>query len=221
MTRSIPASRAIASAVACRSPVSSTTSSPIFRSLAMARCDVARIGSATAIDRHLPSVDRHVHWGPCRGRQSLGFRTQGTGDRPSRRAASGCRPPARARRPPRSPPCQWPMRTTRRWRWRSPRSAAARTIAARERMLTRGLEARHQPQHAGLVDAGIGCQHHVGHGRRALGDRAGLVEDHGIDIPGSLKRLATLDQHPELGALAGGDHHRGREPPAPSHRGRR
>ena len=46
--------------------------------------------------------------------------------------------------------------------------------------------------------------------RRALGQRAGLVEHDGVDRRQPLERLAALDQHAGRGAASAGDHHRGR-----------
>ena len=50
----------------------------------------------------------------------------------------------------------------------------------------------------------------LGDHRLAVGERAGLVEDDGLDAVGGLQRVAALDQDAALRALAGADHDGGR-----------
>src|ERR1039457_4252468 len=63
-------------------------------------------------------------------------------------------------------------------------------------------------EQVGAVDAGdrLGG----GDGHLAGGDRAGLVEDHGVDPAGGLEGLVALDEDAELGAAAGRHHQGGR-----------
>ena len=70
------------------------------------------------------------------------------------------------------------------------------------------LQGAGQPQDLVGVLAGAGDDIEQGH--LPGGDRAGLVEQHGVDGAGALEHLGSLDQDAELGAPAGADHQGGR-----------
>ena len=92
-TRSMPASRATASAVARASPVSITTSSPMRRSRAIASREVGRIGSATArTAASAPSTATKTAVARRAPRAPAAAPASGTGrDARARRGAPGCR----------------------------------------------------------------------------------------------------------------------------------
>ena len=73
------------------------------------------------------------------------------------------------------------------------RSAAAATIALRQRMLARALDAGGEPQHLVVVEALRG--HDGDDLRLAFGQRAGLVDHDGIDFLHAFERLGVVDQH--------------------------
>ena len=92
-----------------------------------------------------------------------------------------------------------------------PRSWAAATIAAaRGCSLARSTLAASRSS-LGLVEARGGRD--GGDGRLALGQRAGLVDDEGVDPLHPLERFRVPDKHAGLGAAADADHdrHRGGE----------
>ena len=93
------------------------------------------------------------------------------------------------------------------------RSAAAATIAARQRMLARALDAGGKAQHLVLVEAVRRRRSATTFGL-AFGQRAGLVDHQRVDLLHALQRLGVLDQHAGLRAAADADHdrHRRREP---------
>ena len=93
-------------------------------------------------------------------------------------------------------------------RQRSPRAAGPVGDGARDRVLGAVLDGARQPQHlVGVLAVG---GHHVGEGHLAGRHGAGLVEHDGVDAPGRLEHLGTLDEDAELGAAAGADHEGGR-----------
>ena len=70
----------------------------------------------------------------------------------------------------------------------------------RQRVLGRFFDGGGQSQHLALIP--IGQQHHIGERRLADGDRAGLVEDHGVELGRALQRVAGADQDAVLRAQA-------------------
>jgi hypothetical protein len=83
-----------------------------------------------------------------------------------------------------------------------------------ERMLAPALRRAGEVEQLGDGPASQG--HDLGDGRPAQRERAGLVEDDGVDAVGVLERLAAADQDAGLGALARADHDGG----VASHRAR-
>ena len=77
-----------------------------------------------------------------------------------------------------------------------------------QRMLARLFEAGGQAEQLGFIEPGGG--HNRNDPRLALGERAGLVDDQGIDPLEDLERFGVLDQHARGGAAAGADHDRHR-----------
>jgi hypothetical protein len=61
-----------------------------------------------------------------------------------------------------------------------------------------------------LVGVLAGARDDIAQGHPAGGDRAGLVEHHGVDGAGALEHLGPLDQDAELGTPAGAHHQCGR-----------
>ena len=84
---------------------------------------------------------------------------------------------------------------------------AGRRDGGRDRMLRPGLERGGQDLEPAVV--GLGSDH-VDQFHAALGDRAGLVQDQGVDPAAVLEDLATLDDDAQLGAPAGAHHDRQR-----------
>ena len=72
-------------------------------------------------------------------------------------------------------------------------------------MLGVRLGGRRQHQHV-VVAVPVRCRHGR-HGRLALGQGAGLVEQHRADRPHALQRQPVLDQHAGTGGAFGGDRH--------------
>ena len=93
-----------------------------------------------------------------------------------------------------------------------PFASAARDDRLGERVLAGALDAGGEAQDLVLRKA-FG-RHDRGHGRPALGQRAGLVDDERVDLLHALQRLGVLDQHAGLRAAADADHdrHRRRQP---------
>ena len=77
-------------------------------------------------------------------------------------------------------------------------------------MLAGGLERGHAGQQLALVDAAGGVGHDVGEPHLAVGEGAGLVEDHDIDGAREFEGIAPLEEDAELGAAAGSDQDRRR-----------
>ena len=76
-----------------------------------------------------------------------------------------------------------------------PACSAASTMARAERVLGGTFDAGGEAQQLVGVDAGGG--HDRGDGRPALGQRAGLVDDEGVDLLHPFECLGVLDQHTE------------------------
>ena len=74
----------------------------------------------------------------------------------------------------------------------------------RERMLRAGFRSRGRGQH--LIGREPSQRNHLGQTHRALGDRAGLVQQHDVGCVGRLEDLASLEQDAELGGAAGPRH---------------
>jgi hypothetical protein len=81
-----------------------------------------------------------------------------------------------------------------------------------ERMLAAALETGGEAEKLGTVDAVCGLQ--SDHRGAAFGQRAGLVDDQGVDRLQALQRFRVLDQDARAGAATDADHdrHRGGEP---------
>ena len=108
-------------------------------------------------------------------------------------------PGRRRRRPPRS-------RRAGRTRARRAAPGRRRRRRAGARCRSRALAARSRTSRGRPA----GRRHDLGHGRPAEGQRAGLVEDHGVDLVGDLEGLAAADEDAGLGAASGPDHDRRR-----------
>ena len=89
-------------------------------------------------------------------------------------------------------------------RGRHPALGGAREHGGGERVLAPLLEPGGEREH--LVFREAGGRHHRDEARLALGERAGLVDDDGVDLLHDLERLGALDQDACLGAAAGGHH---------------
>jgi len=76
-----------------------------------------------------------------------------------------------------------------------------------QRMLGVALGRGRQAQHLGLRMPVH--RYHIRHPRLAGRDRAGLIQDDGVDAAGGLQRLAALDQDAAFGAAPGRHHDRG------------
>ena len=75
-----------------------------------------------------------------------------------------------------------------------------------ERVLGRAFDAGGEAEELALVEPGGGDD--LRDRRLALGERAGLVDDQGVDLLHHLERLGVLDQDAEAGAAADADHDR-------------
>ena len=78
-----------------------------------------------------------------------------------------------------------------------------------ERVLTVGLGRRGDREH--LVSVQVTDRFHGGDGGLALGEGAGLVEQHGVDGAHALEREPVLHQHPATGGALSGDGHHQRD----------
>ena len=87
--------------------------------------------------------------------------------------------------------------------------ACARTIAVAKRMLAALLQAGGEAEDFVLESAG-GCGRSLTSLRLAFGQRAGLVDDQGVDFLQGLERFGVFDEHSGVGAAAGADHDRHR-----------
>ena len=144
------------------------------------------------------AVDRDVGDGPAGGR--AGGRGLGEAPRCRRRA----RPSSGCSRSPRCAARTCPRRSPRRHHPRSrgsrspsrgrPRPRVPGRRSRLERMLAPRLE---RPGHVeDLRDRPAGCRHDLDDRRLTERQRAGLVEDDGVDTVGGLERLAAADQDP-------------------------
>ena len=211
-TRSMPAARAIASAVRRLSPVSMTTSSPSRWSSATASTEpgLERVGDgddgrpAARRGRRRPASCRPR---PARRRRPAATPTSipaasrkpGATDQ-DRRPVDG-RPDARHRRSPR-------RRSPRAGRGRASRSPRARW---RRRADARSRARRPRRARGARSSAGAPAARTTSRDPRlALGERAGLVEHDRPDRAEPLERLGVAEQDAGLGALARADHDRGR-----------
>ena len=117
----------------------------------------------------------------------------------------------RRRRPPRPAPRRrgraWPRKPST-GREPSPRSRACATIASPSGCSLPASTAAARSRIGRLVESGDG--RHSGDGRRAVRQRAGLVEDDRVDPTCGLERLAAPDQHACLRAPPRADHDRRR-----------
>ena len=73
----------------------------------------------------------------------------------------------------------------------------------------RGLFGRGHPAQNILIIITGGKIDQIGELRSTMGQRAGLIKDHGLNGLGLFQGLTVLDQHPQLGPTAGSDHDRG------------
>ena len=80
---------------------------------------------------------------------------------------------------------------------------------ASERVFTVGLGCGSQRQH--LVFGSVACGVDGGDGGLALGQGAGLVEQHRVHGAHGLQREAVLDEHPAAGGALGRDRHHQRD----------
>ena len=95
---------------------------------------------------------------------------------------------------------------TRRLAQRDPPLLAAADDRGGERMLASALEGRGEPQQRRLVHTLE--RDHSHELRLALGERARLVDDEGVDFAHDFDRLGVPEEHAEGCRLAGGDHDR-------------
>ena len=166
-----------------------------------------RVGDAEQARR--PAVDRDEDDRLALAPQLVGLARQRRRDRsPARRRTPGCRSPRSGPRPGPSTPC--PVCD-----WNASAAASASPVLARgagdrrgQRMLARLFEAGGQSEQLGFV---LARRRHDRHQPGlALGQRAGLVDDQGVDPLQDLERLGVLDQHAGAGPAAGPDHDRHR-----------
>ncbi len=87
-----------------------------------------------------------------------------------------------------------------------PLSCCALDDGGRQRMFAGAFQAGRELQHVVFLKAFRG--EHGDQFRPALGERAGLVDDQGVDLLHDLQRLGVFDQHAQRCALAGADHDR-------------
>ncbi len=204
----MPSCFATVFAVVRLSPVSMTMRSPARLSAVIASGAVSRTGSATAMTSDaLPSTARNTAVAPsCRSRSAIG-------------SSSGAATPSSARN------FALPSAT----RWRSimpttpfpvgeskprtsgssmPRSAAAATMALRDRVLAAALDGGGETQDVLLVEA-MGRRHCDDPGP-ALGERARLVDHQRVDLFQLFSAAASFIEHALLRAAADADHDRHR-----------
>ena len=76
----------------------------------------------------------------------------------------------------------------------------------RDGMLRQVLQRRNRRQQLGLR-SDVRIRHDLGQLHTAFGERPGLVEQDGVELPGSLQDVAALDEDAELRPPSGADHH--------------
>ena len=204
----MPTARATASAVVRASPVSSHTSTPAARSSRTASADAGRTGSATAIrPAAAPSTATNTTVPPSAAAVLAGSTSAA---RSTPRSVISRRLPTATSRPPTVPTDAASDDGLEPVDRLEAELALARPPDDRlaEGMLGPGLERGREVQQLRRREPG------GGHDGRDLGpaegEGAGLVEDHGVDAPGGLERLAAAHEDPRLGPLPRPDHDRGR-----------
>ena len=198
-TSSIPSVRATASAVVRLSPVSMTTRTPsALRSAdGFGRRFLDGIGHAEEA-RH-GAVDAEEHHGLPVARGALGAGGQlAAGRRPSRPGAA--LPSATTASADSTPVTPWPVTTG----THPPRAGAApRSAAPARTAAASGCSLACSSPAARASTSAFGKAGRGGDGHQpglALGERAGLVDDHGVDLLHRLEGLGVLDQHAGLRA---------------------
>ena len=147
--------------------------------------------------------------GSCRRRR--GHRRRGAGRPVDAEGRQEAGRPTRTLRPPTDADTPPPATLEEVRRRRRARAAASRRLAhdrVGERVLRAALGGGDEGEDLVLGGRAVGADD-VGDAGLALGERAGLVEDHGLDRAEPLERLGVAEQHAVLGALSGADHDRG------------